>query len=187
MRPVTVARSYAGTLLELALRDDDTEAYARAIHELAEWIRREPRFQRFLDTPRVRVTEKKEALREVLAGHVPDRFLRFLYIVLDKGRQRLIPQIAAEFTGLVDEHLGRVHVEITLAAPADDAMRKRLEAAIEQAEGRAVLPHYRVDPDLLGGVVLRIGDRVLDGSLRRRLLGLRKTLLTGEAASTADG
>lgn len=183
MRPVTVARSYAEALLQLALLDDDPERYAGAIHELAEWVLREPKFRRFLETPRVRVAEKKDALRRALAGSVPERFLRFLYVVLDKGRQRLIPQIATEFTDRVDEQLGRVRAEITLAAPPDDALRKRLKAAIEAAEGRAVLPHFRVDPDILGGLVLRVGDRVTDASLRRRLHGLRKSLLRGEPAA----
>ena len=183
MRPVTVARSYADALLELALLDDDTERYAGAIHELAGWMRREPRFARFLETPRIRVSEKKAALREALKGSVPERFLRFLYVVLDKGRQRLIPQVASEFTDLVDERLGRVHAEITLAAPADDDLKKRLQAAIERRDGRAVLPRYVVDPEILGGLILRIGDRVLDASLRRRLWGLRKMLLRGDAAA----
>lgn len=183
MRPVTVARSYAGALLELALKDGDVEGYARAIHELAGWMRQEPRFARFLETPRIRVSEKKAALREALADSVPERFLRFLYVVLDKGRQRLIPHVASEFNGLVDERLGRVHAEITLAAPADDDLKKRLEAAIEKREGRPVLPRYVVDPAILGGMILRIGDRVVDGSLRRRLRGLRKMLLRGDVAA----
>lgn len=183
MRPVTVARSYAQALLELAVKDEDTEGYVRAIQELAEWLRREARFQRFLETPRVRIADKKEALRRGLERSVPERFLRFLYVVLDKGRQRLIPQIATEFSGLVDAHLGRVNVEVTLAAPADGALTNRLAAEIEKREGRTVVLRFRVDPEILGGVILRVGDRVLDGSLRRRLLGLRKSLLFGERAA----
>ncbi len=125
MRPVTVARSYAETLLELALRDDDLSGYTAAIRELAEWIQREPQFRRFLETPRVGVSEKKEVLRRALEGSVAERFLRFVFLVLDKGRQRLLPQIASEFGVLLDEHLGRVPVEIVVAAPPDADLRKR--------------------------------------------------------------
>ena len=185
MRPVTVARSYADALLALALREGDIDAYSQAIHELADLLRREPKFRRFLETPRVRVSEKKEALRRAFGASVPERFLRFLYVVLDKGRQRILPQIATEFSGLVDTHLGRVHVEVVLAMPPDDALRKRLIAEIEKRQGRTVVAHFRVDPEILGGLVFRVGDRVLDGSLRRRLLGLRKMLLAGGRAAAS--
>lgn len=177
MRPLTVARSYADALLELALMDGDVEAYGQAIHEVAEWVRREPMFRRFLETPRVRISEKKDVLSRALEGSVPERFLRFLYVVVDKGRQGLLPQIADELGRLVDEHLGRAPAEITLAVEPDRELRERLVAEIEKWEGREVLPHYRVDPDILGGVIVRVGDRWMDGSLRRRLLGLRKSLL----------
>lgn len=183
MRSVTVARSYADALLALALQEDATDAYAQAIHELAGQLSQEPKLRRFLETPRVRLSEKKEALRQALGRSVPERFLRFLYVVLDKGRQRLLPQIATEFSGLVDTHLGRVHVEIVLAAEPDDALRRRLITEIEKRQDRSVVPHLRVDPEILGGLIFRVGDRVMDGSLRRRLLGLRKALLAGERAA----
>ncbi|MGH7546032.1 MAG: ATP synthase F1 subunit delta [Gemmatimonadota bacterium] len=183
MRPVTVARGYADALLALALREGEIDAYSQAIHDLAELLRGEPSLRRFLETPRVRVSEKKETLRRAFGASVPERFLRFLYVVLDKGRQRILPHIATEFGGLVDTHLGRVHVEIVLAMPPDDALRKRLVAEIEKSQGRAVVPRFRVDPEILGGLIFRVGDRVMDGSLRRRLSGLRKALLAGDAAA----
>lgn len=187
MRPVTVARSYAGALLELALRDGDLEGYAQAIRELAEWTRRERKFRRFLETPRVPVSEKKEALRLSLGRDVPGRFLRFLFVVLDKGRQRLLPVIASEFTDLLDERLGRAHVEIVLTAPPDRKLRKRIEREVEELAGQRIVPHYRVDPEILGGLVIRVGDRVVDGSLKRRLLGLRKMLWQGDRSRGRPG
>jgi F-type H+-transporting ATPase subunit delta len=185
VRPVTVARSYAEALLELALKDADTEAYARAIRDVAEWLRREPKLRRFLETPRVRISEKKEVLRRALEDSVPERFLRFLYVVLDKGRQRLLPEIAQQFGLLLDQQVGRVPAEITLALEPDRTLRERLVAEIEKWEGREVVPQVRIDPDILGGVIVRVRDRLIDASLRRRLLGLRRSLLQSYRAAAS--
>ena len=109
--------------------------------------------------------------------------MNFVLIVLEKRRQRLLRAIAAEYRELLDSKLGRLHVQVTLAHEPDDAMEKAVTKELSRILGRSVIPHITVDPALLGGIMVRYGDRVLDGSLRRRLVALRNRMI--EAALPA--
>lgn len=180
-----VARNYAEVLLELGLREGNVEGYAQAIGDLADWMQREPEIRLFLVTPRVPLSEKKGALRQALGGAVPERFLRYLFVLLDNGRQGLLPEIASEFWKLLNEELGRVDAEIVLAGEPDAQLRERIESRIAAWVGRPIVPHYRIDPRILGGVIVRVRDWVADGSLRRRLAGLRTALLRGKMPAAA--
>jgi F-type H+-transporting ATPase subunit delta len=180
MGPTIIARNYAETLLELARRQG-TEAtvdeYASALDEVVSLLEAEPRVRAFLETPRVDTATKKRALRASFQGRVPELFLRFLLVVVEKRRQTLIGQIAREYRALVDEARGRVRADITLAREPDEALEREIVATLERQLGKTVVASFAVDPDLVGGVVIRIGDRILDGSIRRRVSDLRRRLL----------
>src|SRR5688572_5355464 len=135
------------------------------------------RMRAFLETPKIAPEEKKRVLRTVLEGRVHPLFLNFLMILLNKRRQRLLMEMGHEYRNLLDERLGRLHVQVTLARQPDDRARADLAAQLTKTLGREAIPHVKVDPDILGGVIVRYGDRVLDGSLRRRMLSLRRRLL----------
>ena len=180
MGPSIIARNYAETLLALAQRHGGTQAvdeYAAALDDVADLLRREPRIREYLETPRVDAESKKATVRRAFGGRVPEHFLRFLLILVDKRRQTLLGRIADEYRALVDELENRVRAEITVpTAPAPDFQRE-IVATLEGRLGRTVVPIFRVDPSLLGGVLIRVGDQILDGSVRRRLVSLRRRLL----------
>jgi F-type H+-transporting ATPase subunit delta len=179
--PTIIARNYAETLLALAERHGGgplVDEFGRAIDEVAELLRHEPRVREFLETPRVSLDAKKEALRASFSDRVPDLFLRFLLVVLEKRRQGVLPQIAREYHALVDAALGRVRAEITLAREADTELQREIVGSLEHRVGKTVVPFFRVDPDLIGGLIVRVGDQVFDGSLRRRIGSLRRQLLS---------
>lgn len=181
MQETTVGRNYAEALLELALSDEAVEDYADWMKWIGALVRDEPEVRSFLDTPRIKPAEKKRVLRESLEGKVPERLLRFLLVVIDKRRQRLLPQMAEEFTRLANEHFGRLQVDVTLAAEPDDALKLELERRLSELLEREVIAQYRVNRGIIGGVVVKVGDRVMDGSVRHRLNELRRSLLRPEA------
>ncbi|MFQ5689686.1 MAG: ATP synthase F1 subunit delta [Gemmatimonadota bacterium] len=182
MRPDAVARNYAATLYELARREDAIESFGALIEQLARFYGEERAFRSFLDTPRVPLPAKKEALRASLGAGAPELFLRFLFVVLEKRRQRVIPGIATAYGDLVDRQAGRVHASITLPIEADEDLRREILEGLERILGLAVVPHFHRSPELLGGIVVRVGDRLMDGSIRRRLEDLRGYLLGGAEA-----
>src|SRR5690606_34896686 len=105
-------------------RHGQQEAFAEAVDQVAALFESEPRLRTFLETPKVEPAEKKGVLRQVFGGRVPPLFLNFLMLLVDKRRQRLIGEIAREYHALLDEHLGRVHVQVTLAREPDEEMKR---------------------------------------------------------------
>ncbi len=180
MQETTVARSYAEALMELARRDDAVERYAEDFGQIVHLVETEPDFWLFLNTPRIEPDAKKRVLRQLIEGKVPDRLLRFLLVVVDKYRQRLLPEIAVEFNQLVNEHLGRLPVDVTTATETDPALESRIKRSLDALLGKEVLPRFRTNPRIIGGVVVRVGDRIMDGSIRHRLQLLRRSLLKTE-------
>lgn len=176
MRGETVARNYAETLFELARRHDALDAFEDGIGTVATLLEENPGFRRFLETPRIADEEKKEVLRTVFEDALPGPLLNFLLITVDKRRQRLLGRIAREFRSLVDEHEGRTHVEVTLARELDDAAVDDVGRRLSKMLGTEAIPHVRVDSRILGGVVIRTGDTIYDGSIRRRLEGMRRRM-----------
>ncbi len=183
MREETVARNYAETLFSLAQRHEGAEAYQDALAALVGILNESPGLRNFLATPRIAAADKKMVLRSALDGRVPEHFLSFVLVTVDKRRQALLEQIALSYNELLDEHRKRVHVEVTVARALDDAAKGSVGARLSRLLGRTAIPHFRVHPEILGGVVVRAGDTVYDGSLRRRLDGMRHTLL----AASLDG
>ncbi len=183
MGPTIIARNYAETLYALAEKGDGmatVESYARAIAEIAEMLQSEPKLQHFLETPRVGLEEKKAAVRKALGGRSDDQFLRFLLIVLEKRRQSLLVEIAAEYRTLLDEAKGRVRATVTLSEEPDAALERGIVEALESRLGKSVLAEFQVDTTMLGGVVVRVGDEILDGSLRSRLGTVRRQMMRAE-------
>lgn len=185
MRESTIARSYAEALFELGERHGQSEAFSAALALIATTLESEHRLRLFLETPKVEPAEKKRVLTEALHGEVPPLVLNFLLVVLDKGRQRILPQIAREYRALLDESLGRIHAEVTVAREPDERTEREIAAELSRALGKTVLPSIQVDPKIIGGIIVRYGDRVLDGSLRRRLVTLRRRLLDAKLSSNS--
>jgi len=187
VRDETVARNYAETLFELAQRNDALGAYGEGIGTVAELLNEDDRFRLFLETPRIDDEDRKAVVRKVFGDRLPRPLVNFLLITIDKRRQRLLRSISRLYHALVDEHEGREHVEVTVARPMDEAAQSAIAKRLSSLLGKEAIPHLHVDPSILGGIVVRTGDTILDGSVRRRIDGLRRQLLdaplpSGEAA-----
>lgn len=172
-----VARNYAATLFELAEREDSVERYGQLIAHVSALYETEPTFQRFLETPRVALAEKKEVLRRTFEDQMPELFIRFLMVVLERRRQRVLPRIADSYQDALDEQAGRLRTAVTLPFEPDDALKSHIVGALEEHFGKNVVPEFRLDPAILGGLVVRVGDQLMDASLRRQLERLKWELI----------
>jgi F-type H+-transporting ATPase subunit delta len=180
VKNATVARNYAEALLAAAEGLGQVEPFGRLMDALAGAIASDETIAVVLDSPRVAKAVKAKLLDEALEGMAPLPFLRFLGAVVRRGRQGLLQDIAQAYQTLVDVKENRVHAGITLARVADEPLQKRIIERLGQVLGKEVRAHFRPDARILGGVVVRVGDRVYDGSLKRRLNLLRRRMLTGE-------
>ena len=177
MRDETVAKNYAETLFELARRNDGVESYGQAIATIARVIDDDPKLRMFLETPRIEDEDKKVVVRRAFGEALPKHVVNFVLVTIDKRRQRLLRRISREYDLLLDEHLGREHVEVTVARQVDDATTQLISERLSSALKTRVIPHVRVKPEILGGLIVRTGNTIYDGSIRRRLDGMRRRLL----------
>lgn len=187
MRDTTVSRSYAETLFELARRNEAIEEYGQALATVAGLLDEDPKFRLFLETPRIDDAERKAVVRKVFDGALPRHVVNFVLVTIDKRRQRLLRTISTEYAALVDAHLGREHVEVTLARSADEDTERVISARLSDVLGKKAIPHFRIKPDIIGGLVVRTGDTIYDGSVRRRLDGMRRRLLRAQLPAEALG
>jgi F-type H+-transporting ATPase subunit delta len=177
MREPTIARNYAETLLELAQKAGDLGGWGEMIDRIADGMESDRRLRMFLESPRVSAQRKNEILQKAFGGQLPRNFVRFLQALVTHRRQLLIPAIAHEYHDLVDRVEGRVHASVTVVREADEADRALVTAHLSRTLGKEVVPHFHVNPSILGGVIVRVGDTVLDGSVRRRLASLRARMM----------
>ncbi|MHB1864135.1 MAG: ATP synthase F1 subunit delta [Gemmatimonadaceae bacterium] len=177
MRDVTIAENYAGTLLELARRADDLHGWGALIGGVADAMGANETLRLFMESPRV-ATMQKNAVLAAAFKNAPRNFLRFLQALVRNRRQMLIPAIAVAYTDLVDGVEGRVHAAVTVARETSDPERAAIAKQLSAAFGKQVVPHFTVNSAILGGVIVRVGDAVMDGSTRKRL-GLLKASLVG--------
>jgi F-type H+-transporting ATPase subunit delta len=187
VRDTTVSRSYAETLFELARRSGAIEEYGAALGTVARLLDEDPRFRLFLETPRIDDADRKAVVRKAFDGTLPAHVVNFVLVTIDKRRQRLLRSMSVEYDALVDAHLGREHVEVTLARSADEGTEKIVSTRLSEVLGKQAIPHFRVKPEIIGGLVVRTGDTIYDGSIRRRLDGMRRRLLRAQLPAEALG
>lgn len=156
------------------------DAWVSDLEALAEAAAQEG-FSELVESPKLSVDQKREAVAQVIPGLSPEG-LNLATLLVAKGRlAALALPLAAEFHRLLDEHRGIVRAEVVTAVEPDQAERGRIEQWLADITGKEVRLEYRTDPELVGGMVVKIGDRVVDGSVRSKLNSLRRTLHEGVA------
>ncbi len=172
---ITLARPYARAAFQAA-RDADRLADWRECLTLAAGIAVAPEMRELIDNPRVERGRLVDLFRDLGGERFDGAFVNFLGAVAHHDRFELLPEIAAQFEYLRREAEKRVHVHVTSAYPMESAERESLAARLKNRFGREVDLEVAVDESLIGGVIIRAGDEVIDGSVRGRLEQLGKQL-----------
>ena len=139
-----------------------------------------------LREPKVSQQRKEKALRETLSTRVLPMSLNLALLVVQRGLVELMPNIAAELQQMVFDYKNQAIAEVTTAAPMDDKQQALVKQALERQTGKTILLQTRVNPAILGGVVARVGDQVIDGSVQLRLQMLKRQLINGLATASLD-
>ena len=170
-----LAQVYARALFEAALESDSLDEVQEQLGVWTDTLGSTKDLQTFFFSPRFSSAEKKDAVRKIIDGG-NERFLNFLELLAERHRLPAIFRIRRAFDELWREEHKLLPVEVTSAVELDDALVTSIGERIEERTGRRVELTSRVDPDIIGGLVLRVGNRVLDASVHGRLERLRRQI-----------
>ena len=187
MKDSLIARNYAEALLATAEKAGGgaVERFGELLDALAGAVHSDPKLTAVMMSPRVPKRAKQDVLARALKGVAPAPFVRFLQAVVQRGRQGLLGAMSEAYQDLADRHFNRVHASVTTAHPADAALEQIVAERLTRAVGKTVLTHFHTDPAILGGLIVRVGDRAFDGSVRRRVQLLRNRMLRAPAPGSA--
>ncbi len=173
----SLARRYTKAILELGQAQKITEKLATDLRALAKAMRESPELVASLTNPAIRRADRRKVIDELLTRIAAHQLSKnTVYLLLDGERLSSLPDISRALDQMIEAQSGRVSAEVVSAKPLDVAQLSQIQTALEKLSGKKVTVQKREDPELLGGVVARMGDVVYDGSLRTQLKILRDEL-----------
>jgi F-type H+-transporting ATPase subunit delta len=171
------AKRYAQAVFQLAEAQDSFDRWQEGLDALA-GVAGDPGFRVLMESPRISPDEKARLLREQLPG-ADVLLVQLVQLLISKRRVDSIPGLVETYREMLDARRGVVHVRVTTATRLSESERTALETQVAERLSKVVHLTANVDPDILGGAVLRVGDKLVDGSLRSRLSALRRQMTAG--------
>lgn len=173
-----VARRYAQAVFEIGTQQATIDRWHDDLRVLAEYFGNR-RLAFVLKEPKIPFARKEAIVRDLLADKVGHEALNLALLLVERGYVDLAPAISNAFTTLYNDYRGQAVAQVTTAVPLDEALRASITSQLQQTTGKRILLQERVDPSILGGAIARVGDTLIDGSLRRRFQLLRQQILQG--------
>ena len=175
-----IAQRYARALMNLAVKADQVEPVAQGLDDMADTLEASPLLATFVEDTKVPPSKKLDAVRDILTkAEVPELVDTFLRYLTFKRRFALLPDIRQVFHWLADERLGRAQAEVTLATGLTAEQEAQMQQQLEALSGKQITLTVKVDPEIMGGAITRIGSVVRDGSLRHQLQQIRQSIKEG--------
>lgn len=165
---------YATAILQGA--GAELDAIAQDLEMVKQTINASRELGNLLKSPIVKNDDKIAVLKQVFIGRISLKTLESLELLVRKGRAELIPAMIEEFQELLDKQNGVVNAEVRSAVELDDAQKAQIQARLERLANKKIRLHAKVQPDLIGGITTRIGDTVIDNSVKHQLAKLRERL-----------
>lgn len=176
MKVDPIVSAYAESLFRLASAEEVADRVEEELHELEQLYQKNYELKEFIHNPRVKADGKKDALTELLGNKISRILLNHMHLIIDQDRGRMFPKIAEEYYRLAKETRAKVTAEVVTALPMADGMLDDLAAELRKLTRKDVHLRTRVDESIIGGVIVRVGDKVLDGSIRKKLSQLKKQM-----------
>jgi F-type H+-transporting ATPase subunit delta len=180
-----IARRYAGAMFELGLKQKSLDRTLEDVRGIAQ-VFANRKLAYLLREPKVPMKRKETAIRQQLTDKVLPTSLNLALLVVQRELVDIMPNIAKELDQIVLNYKNEAIADVTTATQIDDAQLSLIKRALEKRTGKTIITHTKVQPDILGGVIARVGDQVIDGSVRARLAALRQDLLKSAVSSSID-
>lgn len=169
--------SYARSLLELADERQQAAEVGMEIAGIREILEHNPSFRAYLADPGIGAAERTATLDKLFRGRVSPLVMNFLGVLNNKGRLGHLSSIADAYSDLLDEQQGNVEVDVTVARKLSTDQLDQVRKQVSQSLGKNAIVHQYVDEDIIGGLVLRVEDRLIDASVKYQLEAMRERLL----------
>ncbi len=181
MKIQVMARRYSRALFELAQEEGRLEGCMEELKALERLLDEVPEFEKVFKSPIHPEEVKRQILNSVKeqSGMSPLLF-RFLELLVEKKRTDYLSDIVRVYDKIYDEYNKAVRAEVTAATDLDERVIEKIASSLKDMIGKTVIVEFRKDPDLIGGVIAKVGDLVLDGSVRTQLRNIKETLKRGE-------
>ena len=183
MRRDPISGTYARALMEVGQAKGKVDEFFEELEALQAHVFSQREFRVFFQSPKIPRPDKKAALDKALQGKVSEEVMNLLRILIDRGRQLIFDEIQESFSDLYDAFKRRMHVRVTSAAGIGDAAKNQLVELLSQKLDREIIMTEGVDEDLLGGMTIRFGDTVIDGSVRTQLNRVREAVASPRLGS----
>jgi len=172
-----IDKTYGDALFELALEKGQTDAYLEECQCILEILKENDELMKLLTHPKISKEEKEKVVENVFKGRVSDDITGFLVLILKKDRQTMIPEILTYFVDRVKEYKKIGVAYVTTAVPLDEAKKKSVvDKLIATTDYVTFEMNYSVDKDIIGGMIIRIGDRVVDSSIKSKIESMAQEL-----------
>jgi len=173
----SLARRYAKAIFDIGSQQGDLTKLGQDIRSLAKAMNESKELDTALTNPAIRRSDRRKVIDGLLSSiGVQTASRNLVYLLLDGERMGSLPAISRSLDAMIEEKAGRVQAEVISAKPLDPSQLSQINGALEKLSGKKVSVSTRQDPELLGGVVAKVGDVVYDGSLRTQLRALRDEL-----------
>lgn len=177
VKELALAKVYAAAIYDVGQSTGQVDQIAAELRNFADLVNADPDFELFLDSPAVDSETRKLTVEKLFRGKYGEVFVDSLQVLNRKERLGILREVAAAYHALHQESLGRVELNVRTAVPLSDGVREQLRERISRATGKKIDLLERIDPSLIGGIVLQLGDKKFDGSVRRKLAAVKASLL----------
>lgn len=177
MKVDPIVSAYAESLFRLASAEEIADRVEEELHELERLYQSNAEMKEFINNPRVKAEGKKDALFELLGDKLSRVMLNHVNLIIDQERGRMLPKIAEQYYRLAGEARAKITAEVITAVPISDDTRAKLGEQLGKLTKKDVYIRTRVEESILGGAIVRVGDKVLDGSVRNKLNQLKKQMV----------
>lgn len=173
-----ISKTYGDALFELAVEENKIDVLLEEIEQLQNVLKQNEDFGRLMNHPKIIKEEKIQVAKNVFEGRISKELLGFLTIIISKDRYKEIDEILSYFIAEVKKYKGIGIATVTTAVPLKEDQCKKIEQKLlDTTEYKSMEMHYETDTALIGGMVIRIGDRVVDSSISTKLKELQRDLL----------
>lgn len=178
MKDLSAARRYSSSLLELAIKKNEVSETAEGLKALKQALKEIPQLKAFLYSFRFETDRKVETLGKIFGNDITDLLSNFMRTIIDNKRQDLIPDIADQFNKMAMNSMNKILVSTFTPEKLSEDTGKMIKEKLDDLLGKDVVIESKIDPGLIGGMILRIDNSVIDGSVRGYLARMRKELLS---------